>query len=152
MLQAQEGIAFSVAALTENSNMETPVIQMEQIISQHVASEVAEKAISVKYPAFYVYCDKVVNSLKEKFRVFSGTAEMNVEVRVSHDRIEGLESRLHLLTDAVTDVLDRNRGEWTKGMYYTGGYEVQFGAIKNGGKHFVQTAKVRFTVNMSSEQ
>jgi hypothetical protein len=36
-------------------------------------------------------------------------------------------------------------------MFYTGGYEVQFGAVKKGGKHFLQIAKVQFDLNISSE-
>ena len=83
--------------------------------------------------------------------MFSGTTSMTVEIRVSHDRIEELETRMQLYVDAVTGVLDRNRGEWNRGMFYTGGYEVQFGAVKHGGKHFIQIAKVQFELNISSE-
>jgi hypothetical protein len=56
---------------------------------------------------------------------------------------------LQLYVDAVTRVLDRSRGDWSEGMYYTGGYEVTFGAVKRGGKNFVQTAKVAFEVGVS---
>jgi hypothetical protein len=151
ILQGDSGIGFSIGQISERENFALPAIEDSQIITRNVAADLAEKTATVKYPILHVYCDRVVNSLKEKFRIFSGTASMNVEIRVSHDRIEELETRLQLYVDAVTEVLDRNRGEWNRGMFYTGGYEVQFGAVKKGGKHFLQIAKVQFDLNISSE-
>jgi hypothetical protein len=152
ILQGETGIGFSIAQIIDRENVALPFIEDSQIISRNVAADLAEKTASVKYPVLHIYCDRVVNSLKEKFRVFSGTAEMKVEIRVSHDRIEELEERLQLYVEAVTEVLDRNRGEWNRGMFYTGGYEVQFGAVKHGGKHFLQIAKVQFVLNISSSE
>ena len=151
ILQGETGIGFSIAQISDRENFALPAIEDSQIVTRNVAADLAEKTASVKYPLLHVYCDKVVNNLKEKFRTFSGTANMNVEIRVSHDHIEELETRLQLYVDAVTEVLDRNRGEWNRGMYFTGGYEVQFGAVKKGGKHFLQIAKVQFELNISSE-
>lgn len=151
ILQGETGIGFSIGQISERENFALPAIEDSQIVTRNVAADLAEKTASVKYPLLHVYCDKVVNSLKEKFRTFSGTANMNVEIRVSHDHIEELETRLQLYVDAVTEVLDRNRGEWNRGMYYSGGYAVQFGAVKKGGKHFLQIAKVQFELNISSE-
>ena len=151
ILSGESGIGFSIGMISERENFALPLIDDSQIVTRNVAADLAEKTESVKYPLLHVYCSKVVNSLKEKFRVFSGTAGMNIEIRVSHDRIEELETRLQLYVDAVTEVLDRNRGEWNRGMFYTGGYEVQFGAVKKGGKHFIQIAKVQFDLNISSE-
>jgi hypothetical protein len=74
---------------------------------------------------------------------------MVVEIRVSQDRLEGLESQLHGYADAVTRVLDGNRGDWGSGMYYAGGYAINFGAVKKGGKNHIQTAKVEFDVEGS---
>jgi len=151
ILQGETGISFSIAQISERENFTLPLIEDSQIVTRNVAADLAEKTTSVKYPLLHVYCDKVINSLKEKFRTFSGTAGMNVEIRVSHDHIEELETRMQLYVDAVTDVLDRSRGEWNRGMYYSGGYAVQFGAVKKGGKHFLQIAKVQFELNISSE-
>ena len=59
----------------------------------------------------------------EKFRTFSGKVRTVAEIRVSQDRIEGLEDQLRLYVDAVTQILDSNRGSWGLGAFYTGGYE-----------------------------
>ena len=72
------------------------------------------------------------------------------EVRVSQDRIDGIEDQLRLYVDAITQVLDSNRGTWGQGMYFTGGYEVNFDAVQHGGSNFVQAARVSFELDLSS--
>ena len=120
-----------------------------QVRMQNVAADLAEKSDAVRYPVLMVYCEKIVNNLKEKFRTFSGTVQMAIEVRHSGDRLEGLESRLEAVTDAVTGILSASRGDWGDGMYYTGGYQVAFTPVKHGGRNFIQVAKVTFEIGAS---
>lgn len=122
-----------------------------EIHAENVASDLAEKTAGVQYPAINVYCDKVINDLVEKFRTFSGRVQVAVEARVSQDRLRGLSEVLAQLVDAVADVLSKNRGDWGDGMFYGGKYEVAFGAIKHGGKNFLQTAKVTFDIGVSKD-
>lgn len=75
---------------------------------------------------------------------------MTAEVRVSQDRLEGVESQLQLYVDALTQVLDQGRGDLGDGVFYAGGYEVSYSPVKHGGRNFLQTAKVTFTVDISS--
>ena len=102
----------------------------------------------MKYPVVHVYSDRVRNLLTEKFRTFSGKVRTVAEVRVSQDRIEGLEDQLRLYVDAVTQVLDANRGSWGQGAFFTGGYEVNFDPVQHGGRNFLQIAKVSFEVDL----
>ncbi len=120
-----------------------------QVRKQNVAAELAERSGAVRYPVVLVYCEKIVNSMAEKFRIFSGALQMAIEVRQSSDRLEGLEDRLEATADAVTQILSANRGDWGDGMYYSGGYQVAFGPIKQGGKNFIQVAKVTFEIGAS---
>jgi hypothetical protein len=108
-----------------------------------------ERSETVNYPAVNVYCEKLVNALKEKSRSFSGSAQMMVEVRHSGDRLEGLQDALELYTDAVTETLSASRGDWGNGMFYAGGYEVSFAAVKHGGRNFIQTAKIALEIGVS---
>ena len=62
-----------------------------QVRAQNVAADLAERAMGVQYPAVNVYCEKIVNDLREKFRTFSGTAQMAIELRHSQDRLEGMQ-------------------------------------------------------------
>jgi hypothetical protein len=143
-------INTAVATLALDSGINLAPIPPAYVVTQNMAIEIWERASVVKYPLIQVYSDRVRNLLTEKFRTFSGKIRTVAEVRVSQDRIEGLEDQLRLYVDAVTQILDANRGNWGQGAFYTGGYEVTFDPVKQGGKNFLQVAKVTFEVDMSS--
>jgi hypothetical protein len=123
--------------------------QVSQVRPQNVAADLAERSGPTQYPAVQVYCEKIVNGLTEKFRSFSGSAHMAVELRYSQDRLEGLGESLEEGADAATAILQASRGDWGDGMFYTGAYEIGFGAVKRGGKNFIQVAKVTFEIGVS---
>jgi hypothetical protein len=145
------GLPGTVDALSAQMQLTLPGISADQIISQNVASELSERSTAGKYPLVYVYCGKIVNQLREKFRTFSGNAQMVVEARVSQDRIDQMESHLQFYADAITQVLGNNRGDWGDGVFYGGGYEVAFTPLKHGGRNFIQTAKVTFILEISTD-
>ena len=143
------GVARAVAELAEETGVRLAALPPAHVISQNVTAELSEKSQVVKYPVVHVYADRIRNELKEKFRTFSGTVRTVAEVRVSHDRIEGIEDRLRLYVDAVTRVLDSNRGSWGEGAFFAGKYEVTIDPVKHGGRNFLQVAKVTFEVDLS---
>ena len=149
LLRAPTGLQAGLAAIAQANGVILPVLELTQIIAQNVPADVIEKSAGTKYPAFHIYCEKLQNTLREKFRQFSGTATLCVDVRLTHDRLEGLDQKLQLYVDALTEVLDANRGDWNSGLFYSGGYTVMFQAVKHGGKNFLQTAKVSFDVQVS---
>jgi len=149
MLGSPAGLSSSLAAISQRENIKLGEITSRHVLAQSVAPELAERTAGVQYPVFYVYCEKITNELREKFRTFSGKARLAVDVRVTHDRLEDLSRTLELNVEAVTDVLDSQRGDWGGGVFFAGGYEVTFGATKHGGKNFIQTAKVTFDVDVS---
>jgi hypothetical protein len=144
------GVSSFVATLALDSGIPLAPIPSAYIVAQNMAIELFERSSVVKYPLIQVYSDRVRNLLTEKFRTFSGKVRTVAEIRVSQDRIEGLEDQLRLYADAVTDVLDSNRGSWGQGAFYTGGYEIIFEPVKHGGKNFLQVAKVTFEVDLSA--
>jgi hypothetical protein len=150
LLNAPQGINACLATLSQAANVSVAPIAPNQLWTQNVSIELAERSSDVKYPAIHVYCEKIVNQLKEKFRVFSGKAVMSIEVRVSQDRLDGLQDQLQVHLDAITQVLDQGRGDWGEGMYYAGGYEAVLGPVKHGGRNFIQTGKVTFDVGVSN--
>jgi hypothetical protein len=143
------GVSSAVATLAEDTGVALAPIPPAHVVTQNQSFEISERASVTKYPVVQVYSDRVRNLLTEKFRTFSGKVRTVAEVRVSQDRIEGLEDQLRLYVDAVTAILDANRGNWGQGAFYAGGYEVAFEAVKQGGKNFLQIAKVSFEVDMS---
>jgi hypothetical protein len=150
LLSQPSGVNAAVAALQEEEQATLGAIGDRQIVAQNVSPDLAERSLPTAYPVLTIWCERLNNLLIEKFRVFSGKAHLAIEVRVSQDRLEGLEKRLQLYTEAVLRVLDQNRGDWGEGLFYTGGYDAAFGPVKHGGKNFLQTAKITFQVGVST--
>ena len=148
-MTASQGVNAEIAALAPPDQTAASLWQASQVRAQNAAADLVERSSGTQYPAVNVYCEKIVNNLTEKFRTFSGTAQMAIEMRHSQDRLEGLQDRLELYTDAVMQMLDAARGDWGDGMFFAGAYQVAFGAVKQGGKNFVQTAKITFEIGVS---
>jgi hypothetical protein len=151
MLAADGGLPAAIEALVLQEGITLPAIAPQQIIAQNVTPDISEQSTANNYPLVYVYCTKVVNKLREKFRTFSGDAQMVVEARVSQDRLDQIETNLQAYVDAITQVLDNSRGDWGNGMFFAGEYEVTFGGVKHGGKNFLQIAKVSFALQISAD-
>jgi hypothetical protein len=149
LLSASSGVSAHLGNGQDGGEASDTAAAKVPIRAQNVAAELAELGETVRYPAIQVYCEKLVNSLTEKFRTFSGTVHMAAEIRNSQDRLQGLQEGLEQYADALTQVLDGNRGDWGSGMYYAGGYQVAFGAVKHGGKNYIQVAKVTFEIGVS---
>ena len=152
LLRGSDGVAAAIANARFENNQYLPEISDSQMWTSHLHGDLSEEGRGFQYPALFVYCDKVTNLLREKFRMFSGTARLNVEVRASQNRFEGLELILATYVDAVTEVLQRNQGDWGHGMSYSGAYEVAVDPIKRGGRGFVQTAKVTLEIDVSQDE
>ena len=150
LLASDAGMPASIANLAAGRGTDVPIFYGKQVIAQNVAPDIAERTTGAKYPLVHVYCSKLSNLLVEKFRVFSGQAQMVAEIRVSQDRLEGLEVVTQLYADAVTQVLDESRGDWGDGVFFCGGYEINYGPVKAGGKNFIQIAKITFALDVSS--
>jgi hypothetical protein len=140
------GVNAFVGQLANDTGVALAPLPPAHIVNQNVSFDLAK---IVKYPVIHVYVDRIRNQLTEKFRMFSGKARTVAEVRVSQDRIDGVEEQLRLYVEAITGVLDGNRGSWGEGAFFAGGYEVAFEPVKHGGKNFIQIAKVTFEVDLS---
>ena len=149
LLTAPSGLDSSIAALAQAESVTVPPIPATHFFTENVSSEVAEKSVELKYTAVYIYCEKIANTLKEKFRSFSGSLGMAIDVRVSQDRLEGIDRISQLYTDAVTQTLLQNRGDWGQGLFYSGVYDISFGPVKHGGRNFIKIAKVSLDVDAS---
>ncbi|MCS7024727.1 MAG: hypothetical protein NZV14_07985 [Bryobacteraceae bacterium] len=116
----------------------------------NVNTDLAERGV-IRYPVAYLYVERLVNNLAERFRTFSGVVRLVVEVRVSRERVERIEEELLHQVEKVLRVLNLHRGDWGYGVFFGGRYEVSFSAVKPGGKGFIQAARIGIDVNMSVE-
>ena len=149
LITSDSGMNATLQSASMPGPLPVELISTQQVSAQNVSIEISDRSQAQHYPLLQVYCEKVSNLLEEKFRTFSGKAQMAIEIRHSQDRIDGLEAALGCYADAMMQVLDFSRGDWGDGMYYGGGYQVAFSAVKHGGKNFVQSAKVIFEIGVS---
>lgn len=149
LLRGPGGLQASIAAAAEAAGL-TPITLSEgQIATRNIPAELMERTAGCQYPRVHVYCEKAANALREKSRAFSGTAQMAIEIRTSSDRVDGMEPMASVLIDAVTEVLRQNRGDLGDGVFYGGAYEISYGAVKHGGKNFLQSAKISLQLEVS---
>src|SRR5579862_9222076 len=99
LASATSGVNVRVGAI-EKSDSSLDAAGIRTIAPLNASVEIGEKAGYVQYPALLVYCDKLSNTLKEKFREFSGRAHVVVEVRQAQDTLDGIESRVQVYADA----------------------------------------------------
>lgn len=149
ILRADTGLKFTVEQVAASEGIQPAEFPVARVEERNVAAAVLEKKAGAQYPSVFLYCDRVENTLREKFRTFSGQARMVAEIRVTHDHLEGLENAMRLYSDAFTQVLDFNRGDLGGGMFFGGGYVVEFMPAAEGGKHYIQTARVTFSIEVS---
>jgi|SRR5947209_5682643 len=148
LLRSPGGFRTQLGNVAELAGIEVAPAGPECVLEQGAPS--ADATVIEKYPAVYVFCEKLTNNLTEKGRRFSGKARISIECRVSQDRTDGLDAKTRVFTDAIAEVLYNARGRWPSGMFYSGAYEIQFGPIRRGGKNVVQSAKVLLDVDVSS--
>ena len=148
LLSGPDGLETRTQQITGSESKEVPVLTGSDLYRQNISPELLEKSCHVRYPAVYLYCEKAVNALSKKFAEFSGTVSITAEIRVSAERIESLADQLQRYVEVVSDILGENRGQWTTGVYFDGCYEVTYSAVKRGGREFVQTAWIRFDVDI----
>ena len=149
ILAGDAGVRATLPVIDDLEGVNLPPFHGRQVIAQNASPDLSEHSSVSKYPVLYVYCSKLQNLLREKFCTFSGEAQMTIEVRVSQDRLDELETRAQMYVDAVIQVLNQNRGDWGDGVFYGGTYEVAFGAAKHGGRNFIQIAKITFAIEIS---
>jgi hypothetical protein len=145
---AGDGVNARTGAIAQ-ADTSVSAVGIRSISALHAGVEVSEKSGHSHYPLLLVYCDKMANSLKEKFRRFSGRAHLVIEVRHSEDLLETIGAGTQVYVDAVCALLDDSRGDWGGGAFYAGGYEVSYEPVVRGGKNFLQRAKVAIEVEIS---
>jgi len=149
LLTGASGVNSYLSDVLQDNGQPLIPLNSAQVRAQNVAPDIADQSYTMQYPAVSVYCEKIVNSLAEKFRTFSGNVQTTVELRHSQDRLEGLQDALENYVDGILQVLNANRGDWGSGMFYGGQYQAAFGAVKHGGKNFQQVAKITFEIGVS---
>ena len=149
LLTAGNALSSQIAAVEEQFGYALPAIPSSQIILSSADADIADRRQQINYPRIAVYSDRVVNSLREKFRTLSGTVSVTIAVSASADLVDQVEQWIHFYIEAITNILRQNIGDWGNGMFFPGTYDVQLQPPKPGGSGFVQTASVTCIVSVS---
>jgi len=148
LLRASDaGVGAQMAELSTESGVAVIAIVPAQILEQSPPPR--DYPSAEHFPAIYVTCESLANLQTEKGRRFSGKARVVVECRMTQDRVDGLDATVRLVADAVAETLFQSRGQWNDSMFFGGAYEVQYGAMKRGGKNVVQSALIKIEVDVS---
>ncbi len=148
LTSTSQGVNLQIGAITQSDPALTP-LAIKSVTAQNVSVDIADTTQQIQYPSILVYCDRLTNTLAEKYRQFSGQARMNAEVRHSEDTLADVQTNLQTAVDGVCALLEASRGDWGNGAFYVGGYEVAYEPVVRGGRNFLQRAKVTFDLEVS---
>src|SRR5579863_511101 len=88
LLTGSSGVNSYLSGIAQDDGQPLNPLNVTQVRAQNVAPDIADKSNTMQYPALNVYCEKIVNSMAEKFRTFSGNVQTTVELRHSQDRLD----------------------------------------------------------------
>jgi hypothetical protein len=122
-----------------------------EVEARHWGTKVPERTPTARTPRIAVFLRKLTAGKSEKLGAAAVTAELGMELQVTHERADDLQILLNDCVDGVCDVLARNQGLWGHGAYYAGGYEVEISPIAKGGLNYVQSANVTLQIHLWQE-
>ena len=96
-LLASDGINAELAVIGGRDMSYLTPLMDETVLFQNVPADLADSNEPVVYPAVYLYSDRLDNRLLEKFSKFSGLIFVVADVRVTEERIVGLEPAISSL-------------------------------------------------------
>lgn len=149
LLSTGAAIETEVTALASESGIAVPVIPASQVYVSSAPAGLADLQQELGYPRVSVYSSKLKNTQIEKFRSISGSVTVTAEIAATGDLLTDVDLWIHFYVEAITTILQQNRGDWGDGLFYSGVYEVEVQAPKPGGSGFLQLARVNFEVGVS---
>lgn len=149
LTSAETGLNQRLMELSAASGRELKAVAPNRFIQANVPLDFEEKSGTAAYPAAFVYCDRIKNSLTEKFRTFSGEVVLAIDLRVSGDDASEVARDVDNYVDSVLAILHGIKGSWVDGLQYHGGYQVDYGAMKKGGANILQSVRIMVPVQVS---
>lgn len=141
-LVAPDGLNARLHALAVRDMVREPEIREGHVVIRRIPPNLADLGANSRYPAVYLWCEKLENRLERKFTSFSGRVTLAAEARVSSETIEGLGNSAARMAEALADVLAAHHGSWTEELAFDGRYDAVFGPVERGGLNYLQTARL----------
>ncbi len=136
-------------ALAVAGGVTVPAVEHGQILLSSAPPDLADSATQFSYPRICLYSSGIKNNQIEKFRTLSGSVSVVAEIWSSDNFVTETEKWIHFYVDAYIAVLEGCVGDLGDGLYFPGGFDVQFQQPKRGGFGFTQMAKVTCNLMVS---
>ena len=149
LMTAGDALQLQTSAIGTAMNIDIPALLPNQVLLSSAAMALADSALQLSYPRICIYSSGSRNTKVEKFRSFSGTVGVTVEIWTSSDLLTQADEWIHLYAEGVTSLLRSNTGDWGDGFFYSGSYDLSFQAPKAGGLGYVECAQLTFDLTVS---
>ncbi len=149
LLNANGSLQMQITGMGESIGVVIPVIEAAQVVVTAASPDIGDKDVQLTYPRICLYTGTLKNTQHEKFRSLSGSIAVIADVWASSDLVSDADQWIHVYVQAMTNILRQNLGDLGDGLYFGGGYEVQFQAPKAGGLGYVESARVSFLFTVS---
>jgi hypothetical protein len=150
ILAGESGLKVSVEAIQEIRG-ELAKEARFQVDTDHWNQKMTERIPANRNPKISVSLVSLHRGQKEKLAEFTALATLQIELASTHERADSLQGLISDYADALCDVLNRNQGLWSKGVYYAGGFNVDIAPISKGGLNFVQSATISIEIHLWQE-
>ena len=80
------GLRAAIGEIALEAGIEIPTDCSLQVMECNISADVSERTGIGQSATLLLYCERIENRLREKFRRFSGTLHMVAEVRLSEDQ------------------------------------------------------------------
>lgn len=150
ILAGESGLKVSVEAIQELRGELVREANFK-VDTDHWSPKQAERIPPNRNPKISVALVKLRRGQQEKLTGFGALATLEIELSSTHERADSLRLTVSDYVDAICDVLNRNLGLWSSGVYYAGGFNVEIAPISKGGLNFVQSATISFEIHLWQE-
>jgi hypothetical protein len=150
MLSGPSGLKVSIETLEELRGSLATEARFH-VDTAYWSQKLADRIPNDRFPRVSVALTKMYRGQKDKLADFSALASMQFELTLTHEKAADLQSALGDYVDALCDVLNRNQGLWSSGVFYAGGFQVDVSPVNRGGLNFVQNATISFEIHLWQE-
>lgn len=147
LIHPDMGVNAQIAAIEARDGVILARLAADQFVFMNLPADLADQSLDASYPAIYLFVEEAQNVNREKFAYFSGSLVLGIDVRLTAENPENLESMLHQYVEAVLNVLQISSGEWSKGLSYSGRFAVRFSVTRMGGDNFIQSARLSLSLD-----
>lgn len=150
LFSGEAGLKISLENLSEEMGQE--VVISEFLLERRLwGAKLSDRDVDTRLPRVSFSLNRLSSKGAEKLSRSAARATLQLEVAISAERSEKVTNDLTNYIDGVIDVLDRNRGLWSSGVYYAGEFEVDIKPLAKGGLNYTQSAVFEIEVYLWQE-